>query len=114
MWMRPVGSRLSGRTGGQYLYFKKYDNQRAWNTDNEARWEVPLARVTPFVAGSYVNSRERQGYEIDSRSRRRDRSVTLGTRSRVSAKTAFVVSFTRLNAEYDDHETLLGAASPAS
>ena len=110
MWIRPFGSRLSVRTGGQYLYFKKYDDQRAWNTSNDVRWEVPMARVTPFVAGSYVNSRERQGFEIDSRSRRRDRSVTLGTNVRVSAKTAFVVSFRRFDAEYDDHETFLGSA----
>ena len=53
--MRPGGTRLSGKLGGQYLYFKEFDNQRAWNTSNEARWEVPLARLTPFVAGSYVN-----------------------------------------------------------
>jgi hypothetical protein len=109
MWIRPFGSRLTVRTGGQYLYFKKYDDQRAWNTNNEVRWEVPMARVTPFVAGTYLNSRERQGFEIDSRSRRRDRSVTLGTSLRVSAKTAFVVSFRRFDAEYDDQETFLGS-----
>jgi hypothetical protein len=108
LWMRPAGTRLSARIGGQYLYFKNFDNQRAWNTTNEARWEVPLARLTPFIAGSYINSRERQGYEIDSRSRRRDDSVTLGTSLRLSGKTSFVVSARRFNANYDETESFLG------
>ena len=37
LWMRPARTRLSATTGGQYLYFKEYDSQRAWNTSNEAR-----------------------------------------------------------------------------
>jgi len=110
LWMRPGGTRLSARLGGQYLYFKEFDNQRAWNTNSEARWEVPLARLTPFIAGSYVNSRERQGYEIDSRSRRRDDSVTAGTMFRFSGKTSVVVSFRRFNVAYDEKESFLGTA----
>src|SRR5688572_13832103 len=108
--MRPLGTRLSARFGGQYLYFKEYDNQRAWNSSSEAKWEVPLARLTPFVAGTHVNSRERQGYEIDSRSRRRDTSVTAGSSLRLSGKTSFLVSFRQFDAKYDETETFLGTA----
>ena len=108
IWMRPLGTRLSLRTGGQYLYFQEFANQRAWNTSNEARWEVPLARLTPFVAASYVNSRERAGYEIDSRARRRDDSVSAGTELRISGRTALAFSLHRFNARYDQDETFLG------
>jgi len=108
LWVRPLGTRLTAKVGGQYLYFKEFDNQRAWNTANEGRWEVPLARFTPFIAGSYVNSRERQGYEIDSRARRRDDTITAGTRLRLSGKTTFVVSLRRFNAKYDEQESFLG------
>ncbi len=108
LWMRPGSTRLTAKLGGQYLYFKDYDNQRAWNTSNEARWDVPLARFTPFIEGSYVTSRDRQGYEIDSRSRRRDDSVTVGTGLRLSGNTAFVVSARRFNAKYDETESFLG------
>jgi hypothetical protein len=108
LWTRPAGTRLTARVGGQYLYFKEFDNQRAWNTNSEARWEVPLARLTPFIAGSYVNSRDRHGYEIDSRSRRRDDSLTAGASFRFSGKTAVVVSFDRLNVAYDEEESFLG------
>ena len=108
-WMRPGSTRLSGRVGVQYLYFREFRNQRAWNTSNELRWEFPLARLTPFVAGSYENSKERQGYEIDSRSRRRHDSATVGTRLRLSGKTELVGSFARANAKFDENETFLGA-----
>ena len=102
LWMRPWGTRLSGKFGGQYLYFKEYDNQRAWNTANEARLEVPLTRLTPFVAGSLVSSRDRQGYEIDSRARRRDDSFTVGSGVQFSGKTSVVVSFRRVNQKYEE------------
>jgi hypothetical protein len=108
LWMRPFGARLTARVGGQYLYFKEFANQRAWNTNNEARLEIPLARLTPFVGGAYVNSRDRAGYEIDSRARRRDDSIDLGTELRVSGKTAFIFSVHRFNARYDREETFLG------
>ena len=41
LWMRPGGSRLSARVGGQYLFFKEYDNQRAWNTADRRALGVP-------------------------------------------------------------------------
>ena len=108
LWMRPAGTRLSGKVGAQYLYFQEYDNQRSWNTANEARWEVPLSRLTPFIAGTYVNSSDRQGYEIDSRARRHDDSYTAGSSLRFTGKTSILVSFTRANAEYDDDDEALG------
>lgn len=110
IWMRPGGTRFTARVGGQYLYFREFANERAWNTHNEAKWELPLARLTPFIEGKYVNTQERQGYEIDSRARRRDDAVGFGTGLRVSGKTEFVVSFRRSNVAYDEEETFLGAA----
>ena len=104
IWMRPFGTRLSGKFGGQYLYFKEFDNQRSWNTANEALWEIPLSRLTPFVGGTLVNSSDRHGYEIDSRARRHDDSFTVGSGLQFSGKTSLVVSFRRANAEYDDDE----------
>ena len=106
LFMRPGGTRLSGKFGVQYLYFREYDNQRSWNTANEARWEFPLSRLTPFVAGTYVNSSDRQGYEIDSRARRHDDSFTAGSSLRFTGKTSMLASFTRANAEYQDDDAL--------
>lgn len=109
IWMRPGTTRLSGRFGAQYLYFREYKNQRAWNTTNELKWEFPLARLTPFVAGRYVNTKERYGYEIDSRSRRLDEAWQAGSALRLTGKTEVILSFQRSQASYDENETFLGA-----
>ena len=109
MWMRPARTRLTFTTGGQYVYFHEYESQRAWNTHHELNWEVPLARVTPFVGGAFVNARERQGYEIDARVRRRDTSFVVGSKLRVSGKTELVGSYRQFELAYDDRETVLGA-----
>ncbi len=109
VWMRLGRSRVSGKVSGQYLYFKQYDNQRSWNTNNTGRWEVPMARVTPFVSATYVNTRERPGFEIDSRARQRNDSLGAGTEIRLAAKTTFVVTASRANIAYDRNETFLGA-----
>jgi Putative beta-barrel porin 2 len=109
LWMKMGPSRLSGKASTQYLYYKDYDNQRSWNNGGEARWEVPLARLLPFVGGSYANTRERPGFEIDSRARRRDDTVVVGTEVRLSSKTTLIVDARRARFDFDQDETFFGA-----
>jgi hypothetical protein len=109
-WLRLGRARLSGKTSGQYLYFKEYDNQRSWNTDNQARLELPLARITPFLTGAYTNSRDRPGFEIDSRARRHDQTVTGGLDVRLTGKTRFSVTGGQSKLTYAKDATFLGTA----
>jgi hypothetical protein len=110
LWLKVGPARLSGKTSGQYLYFKTYDSQRAWNTNDNLRIDLPLARLKPFLIGNYVNTRDRPGFEIDSRARSATNTVTLGTDLRLSGKTTFVLSGSRTTTAFDQHETFLGAA----
>jgi len=109
LWMHFGRSLLSGKTSVQYLYFDQYDSQRAWNSAHWAKWEVPLARLTPFVEGAYSNSRNRAGYEIDSRIRLIDQSVGVGTEVALSSQTRLVLSAARMRTAYDDRESALAA-----
>jgi hypothetical protein len=109
LWMKLGRSRMTGKVSGQYLYFSKYENQRAWNTADEARWEIPLSRLTPFITGLYANSKERPGYEIDSRAHLRSQAVGFGTEFRLSSKTSAVLTATRSAFAFDEGETFLGA-----
>ncbi len=68
-----------------------------------------MARLTPFVQGEYIDTKDRVGYEIDSRSRRRDIAGTVGTSLRIGGKTDIVASHRRYQGEYDENETFLGA-----
>jgi hypothetical protein len=102
-------SRLSGKASGQYLYYQEYASQRSWNNTGEGRWEVPFARLLPFVTATYANTRERPGFEIDSRARRRDDSVGAGTELRISSRTALIGGVRRSRFAFDETETFLGA-----
>jgi hypothetical protein len=108
LWLKMGRSRLSGKASGQYLYFNKYDNQRSWNTASEGRWELPLARLTPFVAGQLTNTKDRAGYEIDSRVRQHFGRLDLGTRLRLSGKTELELGVGRSQTQYDDNDVFLG------
>ena len=113
-WMKVGPSRFSGKASGQYLYYKEYESQRSWNNSGEGRWEVPLSRLLPFVTGSYANTRERPGFEIDSRARRRDDSVGLGTEVRLSSKTSLILGTKRWRLAFDQDETFLCASLAAA
>lgn len=106
--LRAGRSRLSGKASGQYLYFQKYDSQRSWNTNLEGTWRFPLVRITPFVLGVRTNSKDRPGYEIDSRSRRIDKTAGFGSDVRLSSKTKLVLTGKRSWFKYDDNEQYLG------
>jgi hypothetical protein len=69
-WVKLGRGRLIGQTKLDYFYFREYDTQRSFGTTNRLRLEVPLARLVPFAAGEYTNTRQRTGYEIDARARR--------------------------------------------
>jgi hypothetical protein len=69
-----------------------------------------MARLKPFAQGSYINSRERPGFEIDSRSRAATNQATIGTALRLTGKTTLVLSGSRTIIAFDQKETFLGAA----
>jgi hypothetical protein len=109
VWTRLGKARVTAKSTGQYLFFKTYDNQRGWTTANDVRVDLPLARVKPFVGGAYIDARERPGFEIDSRARRRDRALRIGTEWRASGKSAFIFSAETMDMAFDDDEMFLGA-----
>ena len=110
LWMKLGRSRVSGKVTGQYLYFAQYDSQRAWNTSDEARWEVPLGRITPFATGNYANARQRQGYEIDTYARQRTTAVGLGADVDLGGKTKLTLLGTHGAFSFDQAEAFLGVA----
>jgi hypothetical protein len=108
VWLHLGSSLASGTVSVQYLYFDEYASQRAWNTNNQIKWELPLTRFTPFLEGSYVNSKDRPGYEIDSRARLVSDAFALGTVMRLTPSTQVVVSAKRSRDRFDDGEEYQG------
>jgi hypothetical protein len=108
LWIHAGRSLLTAKLASQYLYFKTYKNQRAWNTADDVKWEIPLARLTPFVIGSYTNTKNRPGYEIDSRAHLRTGMAGIGTSVRLSGITSLVLSGSRSKLAFDDDEIFFG------
>ena len=109
LWMRVGRSRLNGQVSGQYVYFREYENQRSWSTTDQLKWEFPLGRVTPFIAGSYANTRTRPGFEIDSRAHQIAQAVTVGTTVTLSGVTSLMLAGARSSVRFDENETFAGA-----
>ena len=109
LWLNVGRSRVTSNVSVQYLYFSEFDTQRAFNTADDARWEVPLARLTPFVTGSYSSTKDRPGFEIDARSRLVSSSVGLGASLRLSGKTSLDFSATQSRLVFDPDQTFDGS-----
>ena len=77
-WLRLGKARLNMKVGVGYVYFMEFDTERSWNTDDSARLELPLTHFRPWIGVSYLNVKERPGYEIDVRARRTETSISTG------------------------------------
>lgn len=109
VWTNLGRLQIAEKSVGQYLFFKEFENQRSWNTSNDLRLELPLARIKPFASGAYSNTRQRPGFEIDSRARASINVAALGTDLRLSGKTTLVLSGARTTTAFDQGETFLGS-----
>ena len=83
VWLRLGRARLSGRSAFDFVYFQEFPNERSMDSDQEARLDLPLARVAPYVSARWVRARQRFGFEIDERTSsarrcRRSRAWTCG------------------------------------
>lgn len=103
-------SRLTGKTGAQYLYFQHYDTQRGWNTNLDGTWRFPLVRITPFVLGTRASTKDRRGFEIDTRARVDDRTVGFGSEFHLSSKTSLTLTGKRNWLRYADDEQYFGVS----
>jgi len=107
-WLRLGQGRLSGATQLHYVHYQKYATERALSARNEVRVELPLHRITPYVSDTFINARERPGYEIDARARRVENTVRLGTEVRVGGKTSLDFAAGRTRVRFDADEVFLG------
>jgi hypothetical protein len=107
-WLRLGPARLSTRSRSGVVYYQQYAAERAVNSDHEGRLEFLFNRVRPFIDASFLNSRQRPSYEIDTRARREEAGVTLGGRIRLSGETWLDVAAHRSRVNFDADATFFG------
>ncbi len=109
-WLRAGRSRITAKSNVTYTWFKDFENQRSLNNAHEAKLEVPLSRITPFVDGRFQRGRVRPGYEIDTRAFRTDQSAGGGLDVALTSKTTFRLEGHRERLEYREDEFFLGGS----
>lgn len=107
-WIRLGRSRIAAKSDVTYTWFREYSNQRSLNNAHEGKFEVPLARLTPFVDGRYQRGRVRPGYEIDTRAFRTDFGYGGGVDLSVTSKATVRVEAHKQDLEYRDDEFYQG------
>lgn len=101
LWLRMGPTWISGTIEEQIVWFQKYVNQRSANTRAQGAWRVPLNRLIFNVTGSYLNTRERPGFEIDERAQRTEKGVEGTVEIRALSRTFFGVRAGKAKVDFD-------------
>jgi hypothetical protein len=107
-WLRLPLVRVAGRSQFDFYYFKELTELRTVDTDTAARLEVLLNRLTPYVMGTFTNTRHRQSLEIDALAQRQNGSVTAGAEMRVASKISAGAYARRSRLDYEANSLYLG------
>ncbi|HEX7084765.1 MAG TPA: outer membrane beta-barrel protein [Vicinamibacterales bacterium] len=109
-WLRFGRARLSAKSNVTYTWFQEFASQRSLNNEHEAKIELPMARLTPFVDGTYRRGRVRPGFEIDTRAFRWDTSVGGGLDVALTPKATVRVEGHERRYRFREDEFFLGSS----
>ena len=108
VWLRLGRARVSAKTAGSFVYFATYHEERSLNTNDSVRLDLPLNKIRPYVGLTYLNTRDRPGFEIDTRARRTETGFNGGIDFPYSKKTTFGIGFKRNDTSFPSGETFQG------
>jgi len=108
-WMKAGPTWLTADFREDIVWYQEYSSERAANTFFSGGWIVPLNRLAFGFDGSYLNARERPGYEIDVRAERRELQGRAAIEYRALAKTFLTARAGRSDVEFDADEFFLSS-----
>jgi hypothetical protein len=110
LWM-PLGPTwLTGEVREDIVWFKDFVDERSADGRYTAGWLVPLTRVGFYAGSNWVNTRERPGFEIDARAKRREHAYLGAVEVRALARTLIGVRGERREVDFDEDEFFLGVS----
>jgi hypothetical protein len=109
LWLRLGRSGLSATVKEDLVYYQKYASERSANNSDTLGVMVPFNRLKLNGGVSYVNTRDRPGYEIDARSKRREIGYSGAVEVRALSKTFFGVRGERMNVDFDKAAVFLNS-----
>ena len=102
MWL-PVARRalFHALAASDLVWYTRFASERSVDPQLSADGSIFMRRLTLTGGYSYLNTRQRPNYEVDLRSRRLDRTGTVGVKYSVTPKLSVAVSGSRTILEYD-------------
>lgn len=104
LFLRMSRSWLIGTIREDLVWYNTYADQRSVNDLYSLDWLVPLSRVAFDVGGSYLDTRERPGFEIDARADRAETTANAAVELRVLSKTLFGGRGFWKNVRFDENQ----------
>lgn len=104
-WVRFGPSWLSGGVREDLVYYKDNAGERSANNTYSLSWNLPLNRITFRPRVEYKNTRERPGFEIDTRALRTEVLYAGEVDVKWFSKSAVVVKADRYQVSFDPGTT---------
>lgn len=109
-WLRMGRTWLSGSIKVDWVYYTRFASERSANSTYKLGWLVPFNRLTLKAGVSDLNTRERPGYEIDARSRRKELVYEGSAEIRAFFRTYVGVKTQSRKTEFDQNAVFLGTS----
>lgn len=103
VWV-PFGRRglVTTEASTEVVYYQVYASERSINPGVRTRGELFLGRLTPFIEGGYLRTRQRPEQEVDARSLRRETQAAAGVRVRLFSKVSVELDARHKAISYDE------------
>jgi len=107
LWMRIGRSWLQVNIREDLVWFNRYSTERSANTSYTIDWRLRLNRFNVDLTPTYVNTRDRPGFEIDARSQRTEYGGKALVETRMFSRTFLGVNLNYQRVAYDKDAVFL-------
>ena len=108
IWLRFGPTWFQSSIKEDIVWFQKYASERSANNGYNLSWLIPLSRFTFVPKWTYLNTRERPGFEIDTRAQRTEVGYSGSADIRVFLKTSIGVQLSLTTTAFDGSAQFLG------
>lgn len=109
VWMRMGRSWIVANVREDLVWYNEFDSQRSANGNFTASLLVPFNRLTAAVGGNWIDTRERPGFEIDTRAKRTERAANGIVEVRALSRTFFGARAEHRSIKFDEGEAYQGS-----
>jgi len=103
-WLRIGRVRLSSETELEWRYYRDTASQRGFSVMETGKVELLLAYLTPYVSGTYDNTKRQQTAELDLRVRQRTTGWAAGTAVYPGPRTDLVLEYRQEQIRFDEED----------